>query len=144
MALSRKCRIALSLSTAFMLASCTPEISAADVKAAEAIAIRFADALSKRNYSGAYGLTTEKYRREMPFASFEKKANWMLPPQFGSPTKVELLEAHDMREARTYEDGDIRWAYLWVQSSTMGEAVSVVVKKEGEVFRIRAVEWGRP
>ena len=125
------------------MTACKPDIPDTDVKSAEALAVRFAEAVAKRDNATAYGMTSEAYRSQLPFKEFQRRSELMLPPDFGSPVTVNLIEAHDMRKAATYQAGDIRWAYVGIRSPDTPAAVTVIVTKDGGAFRVRHVEWGR-
>jgi hypothetical protein len=144
MAVSQRREFLIAISLSVLAASCRPSISKEDVQAAEALALRFAQEVSTRNYARAYAMTTAKYRSEVSLAAFQKKAEWMLPLDFGTILAVELVETHDMREALTYEEGDLRWAYVAIQGPKYGEAVAVIVARYAGSIGIREVEWGRP
>jgi hypothetical protein len=107
-----------------------------------AVAVNFAGALARRDYSAAYAMTSGEYQRRTTMADMQAAFEAIVPTDWPTVGPVELGLTMD-----TWPDkrpADVGWAYVSVGGDGYSEAVIAVVALEGDTLKIRSVEFGRP
>lgn len=108
----------------------------------EHVALKFANALVKGNYDTAFDLLEDRSDELWNADYLKKQYDQMIEYGYGPATDVEVVETMDDWPDR--KSDDIGWAYVAISGDGFNEAVSVVVTKKKNVYKIRDIEWGRP
>ena len=106
------------------------------------VAVAFVTALTKRDYAGAYGMTTRDYRNRVSFEAMQAAFEGIVPPDFGPIGSVESGLAMDTWPDK--QPADQGWVYVSVGGDVFSEAVNVVVATEDRAMKVRDAEFGRP
>ena len=106
------------------------------------LAADFANALKRGNYTQAGVFIAPSKKEAWSSQRLKSEYEGMIEYGEGPATFVEVMETFD--DWPTKEQGDVGWAYVAIAGDEFSEAVAVVVCNEGDQFRIRDIEWGRP
>jgi hypothetical protein len=106
------------------------------------VALNFTKALTDRDYSKAYAMTSQDYRKQMAVNEMQAQFEAIVPRNWGAMGPVEvgqtLSDWPDKRPA------DLGRAYVSIGGNVYSEAVAVVVTVENGEAKVRQVEFGRP
>jgi hypothetical protein len=105
-------------------------------------ALRFATALTKRDYAAAYELTSNDYRNRMTLESMRAGFEAIVPEDFGPIASVDV--GHTMEDWPDRQPSDAGWVYVSIAGDVYSEAITVVVASAQGSLRIRDTEFGRP
>lgn len=106
------------------------------------VAFQFASAITNDSFSEAYGLLSEEQQNEQSPELLKEQFEQMIEYGQGPVRHIELIS--EMTEWPAKEAHDVGWAYVAIVGDEFSEAVSVVVSKENNEYKIRKIEWGRP
>ena len=106
------------------------------------VALAFTKALAARNYGDAYALTSSDYRNSTSLEAMQAAFESIVPVGWKTVGPVEVGETMENWPGSTPSDAG--WAYVSVGGDVYSEAITVVVTLEGNVLRVRMVEFGRP
>ncbi|HET7696098.1 MAG TPA: hypothetical protein VFK57_10350 [Vicinamibacterales bacterium] len=106
------------------------------------VALRFARALTDRDYAAAYEMTSRDYRRGVTLEAMRTAFESMVPAEFGAIGSVEAGLTMDSWPDK--QPADAGWVYVSIAGDVYSEAVTVVVTREDGALKVRAVEFGRP
>jgi hypothetical protein len=106
------------------------------------IALDFTKALTDRDYSKAYAMTSQDYRKQTAVNEMQAQFEAIVPRDWGAAAPIEIGQTlSDWPDKRS---ADLGWAYVSVGGSVYSEAVTVVVSLENGQAKVRQVEFGRP
>lgn len=105
-------------------------------------ALAFAKALGARDYPGAYGMTSQAYRKEVTVEQLRDAFEEIVPTDWGEMGPIEVGET--MEDWPGKEATDIGWVYVSIGGDMYSEAISVIVAAENDSAKIREIEFGRP
>jgi hypothetical protein len=132
--------LALLLLGAALSAACArkPDMNMPHIQ----LAHRFATALSQGAFDSAHELLSADLRKDYPAARLKKQYEDMVAYGGEPVTRVDVITTMDRWPDE--RPGDVGWVYVSIAGETFGEAVTVVVAREGDRLVIRSLEWGRP
>ena len=108
------------------------------------VAISFASALVRGDFSTAHALLTDELRSALPVdalqARFHEMYDWYETP----PVGIHSGEDFTMDDFAGRRPNDLGWAYISIHGDGWVEAVTVVVAAAPTDPRIREITWGRP
>jgi hypothetical protein len=107
-----------------------------------AVAIGFTNALTTRNYTAAYAMTSKDYRGTTSAAEMQAAFESIVPTDWKTVGPVEIGQTMDDWPGR--KPSDAGWAYVSVGGDMYSEAVVVVVTAEEGALKVRTAEFGRP
>lgn len=108
----------------------------------EATALAFTQALCDRDYARALQLTAASYRARTTLAELTAAFERVVPEDFGLIGPPDVVQT--MTDWPDKRAGDVGWAYVSIPGDDYGEAVTVVIARDGDALAIRDVEFGRP
>ena len=106
------------------------------------VALGFAEALARRDYSTAWAITSKQYRTVTTMEAMQALFEAIVPTDWKSVGPIEI--GTTMESWPGQEPGDLGWVYVSIGGDVYSEAVTVVVALEDGESRIRSVEFGRP
>jgi hypothetical protein len=106
------------------------------------IAMQFAKLLANRNYSDAYEMTTQEYRKRNSLEQIQEHFEAIIPMDWGAIDSIEAGET--MNDWRGKEATDVGWVYVSLGGDVYSEAVTVIIAEEEGALKVREVEFGRP
>ena len=106
------------------------------------IAMQFAKLLANRNYSDAYEMTTQEYRKRNSLEQIQEHFEAIIPMDWGAIDPIEAGET--MNDWRGKEATDVGWVYVSLGGDVYSEAVTVIIAEEEGALKVREVEFGRP
>lgn len=106
------------------------------------IAMQFAKLLANRNYSDAYEMTTQEYRKKNSLEQIQEHFEALIPMDWGAIDPIEVGET--MNDWRGKEATDVGWIYVSLGGDVYSEAVTVIIAEEKGALKVREVEFGRP
>jgi hypothetical protein len=109
---------------------------------ASSVALHFTIALSRRDYAGAYVMTSSDYQRSTSLAEMQAAFEAIVPTDWPTVGPVEV--GHTMDTWPDKQPADVGWVYVGIGGDVYSEAVTVIVTREDNTLKIRSVEWGRP
>jgi hypothetical protein len=106
------------------------------------VGLKFARALAGRDYATAYAMTSSDYQRSTTLDEMRTAFEAIVPLEWptGSPVAVGQV----METWPTKQPSDVGWVYLSIGGDVYSEAVTVVVMREADTYKVRTVEFGRP
>ena len=105
-------------------------------------AIQFAKLLARRNYSGAYEMTTKEYRQRNSLEQMQEHFETIIPLDWGVINPIEIGET--MNDWYGKKNADSGRVYVSLGGDVYSEAVTVIIAEEEGAFKVREVEFGRP
>ena len=106
------------------------------------VALSFAEALARRDYPAAYGMTSKQYRAVTTMEAMQVSFEAIVPTDWNSVGPIEIGTTMESWPGR--ESDDLGWVYVSIGGDVYSEAVTVVVALEDGEPRVRTVEFGRP
>lgn len=113
--------------------------SAADFRV---VALDFGKALTERQYTKAYEMTSREYRKRTSVEQLQVSFENIVPGDWGPMGPVEVGET--MTTWPDKKPADLGWVYVSIGGNVYSEAVIVIVTSEDGVSKVREVEFGRP
>ena len=111
-----------------------------------AIAQHFGDCLTQADYETAYSLLSPELQLHSSPHTLQHTVETMIA--YGSGPILQAIAMTDCLltewQYPPREPQDVLWIYISLEGQDFMEAVSVIVRQQGEKFTIRWLEWGRP
>lgn len=116
------------------------------IQQAITLAQQFGDCLTQGDYDTAYTLLSAELQQQYPTQSLKQTVETMIAYSSGSIQKAITMTDCLLIEWQypLMEPNDIVWLYVSLEGEDFLEAVSVIVRQQGEKLAIRWLEWGRP
>jgi len=108
------------------------------------VAQRFGDLVAKTDYAAAHALLTKEARAVQTPDDFKEAVECLTSYAPGPIKEVEVMSDFILEDWPDKEDGDVAVIYVSLTGDGFCEAVTLTLTKEGNAFRIRCLEWGRP
>lgn len=106
------------------------------------VGLMFTEALVSRDYPRAYAMTAKDYQQRTTLQEMRTAFEAIVPTDWQTAGPVEVVQT--MEHWPDKRSSDIGWAYISISGAVYSEGVTVVVVREDETLKIRAVEFGRP
>jgi hypothetical protein len=106
------------------------------------VALDFTNALTDRNYSKAYALTSQDYRKQMAVNEMQAQFETIVPRDWGAIGPIEVGQT--LSDWPDKQSADLGRAYVSIGGPVYSEAVTLVVTLENGEAKVRQVEFGRP
>lgn len=114
-----------------------------ELRAVQATALQFAQALTQRDYTGAYALTSYSYQQQISIAQIQEVYERIIPENWG---KVDLVPVDDVLEGWPDKQlNDIGWIYISLegQNYPYSEGLFICISRENGNLIISDVTYGR-
>ena len=106
------------------------------------IAFDFTKALAARDYSKAYAMTSQEYRKKNSVDHLRALFEAIVPSDWGPIGLIQVGETMTIWPKK--QSSDLGWAYVSIGGNMYSEAVTVIVTLDNGEQKIREVEFGRP
>lgn len=106
------------------------------------VALEFANSLAVREYSKAYAMTAQEFRKRTTAEQLRTAFESIVPTDWGAMGPIEVGQTMTSWPGKRPED--LGWAYVSIGGDVYSEAIIVVVTSESGEAKIREVEFGRP
>jgi len=115
------------------------------MKAFEAMATNFAQALADARWEDAHSLLDQELQKRFSAQRLAETFQAMYSSYAEGPvTSVHFDPQFSMETWPAKIPGDVGWAYVSLHGNGFVEAVTVVVASSSGHLAIRDIEWGRP
>ena len=115
------------------------------VAVAQEIALRFAQDLAQRNYALAYTFTSQEYQQHMSLNAVRETFECIIPEDWGAVTSIQVV-GDVLQDWPDKQPTDIGWVYVSLEGEVYpySEGLFILIAQEGELLKIRDIEFGRP
>lgn len=108
----------------------------------ENIAFEFTVALTKRDYTKAYSMTSKEFKNHTTIEVMKNTFERIVPLDWGTMGPIELGET--MTDWPDKRPTDLGWVYVSIGGDMYSEAIIAIVSVEDNSLKVREVEYGRP
>jgi hypothetical protein len=108
----------------------------------QAVAMKFTEALTDRDYSGAYILLSTEYQNSMNADQLKEEFEKIVPPDWGDTGHIHIGTILD--DWPDKQPSDLGWVYVSIGGDVYSEGLTLVLMSENGNARVREVQFGRP
>jgi hypothetical protein len=119
-----------------------PRMPSGSISDCQNIALEFTKALAARDYSKAYAMTSQSYRKRNTPERMQAAFEAIVPADWGPMGPIQVGQTMESWPGKRPED--LGWVYVSIGGDTYSEAIIVIVSWENGKALIREVEFGRP